>query len=141
VRERAYVIATAALAVLGAAIAGYLTYAHYADKRIACPTGGCETVQSSTYAEVFGVPVAVLGLAAYLGILAALLVPNESSRWLVLGAALTGFLFSTYLVAVQAFDIEAFCLWCLASDAVVTAIAVVALLRVRAFDGQPVAAP
>jgi uncharacterized membrane protein len=62
--------AVAALALVGVAIAGYLTYVHYAGVSITCSTGGCETVQHSRYAEIFGVPVALLGLLAFVGILA-----------------------------------------------------------------------
>jgi uncharacterized membrane protein len=135
--ERSYVLVTAGLAALGATVAGYLTYVHYAHVTIACPTSGCEAVQSSAYAKVFGVPVALLGLVAYLAILAGLTAPRETSRWLVLGVALSGFVFSTYLVFVQAFRIESFCAWCLASDVIVTLIVVIALLRVRATERLP----
>jgi uncharacterized membrane protein len=136
VSERPYVVATGILAVVGTAIAGYLTYVHFSHTRIACPTSGCETVQSSSYSDVFGVPVALLGLTAYVLILAALLVPPDAGRWFVLGVALAGLVFSTYLVVVQAFQIGAFCLWCLASDFVVTLIAAVAFLRVRAAEAS-----
>src|ERR1700752_1648003 len=34
-----------------------------------CGTGGCETVQASQYAVLFGVPVAFYGVAGYLAIL------------------------------------------------------------------------
>ena len=68
--DRTLRIAVAVLALAGAAIAGYLTYAKYADATIACSTGGCETVQESEYAEILGLPVPVLGLAGYLAIFA-----------------------------------------------------------------------
>jgi uncharacterized membrane protein len=138
VSERPYVLASGGLAALGVAVASYLTYSHYAHVMVACPTSGCETVQSSAYSEVFGIPVGLLGLVAYLVILAALVAPLETSRWLVLGVALSGFVFSTYLVLVQAFRIGAFCTWCLASDAIVALIVIVALLRVRTAEGTAV---
>jgi len=51
-------------------IGGYLTYVHYADLRVLCvSSGGCETVQSSRYSNLDGVPVAMLGLACYIAIL------------------------------------------------------------------------
>lgn len=89
-------------------------------------------MQSSQYSEVFGAPVALLGLVAYAAILAALFAPPEAGRWLVIVTALAGCIFSTYLVGVQAFEIRAFCVWCLTSDALVTAIAFLAVLHVRA---------
>src|SRR3954447_889656 len=60
----------AALALAGAAVAAYLVYARYSGVRLACTTGGCETVQHSKYAKAAGIPVAVLGLAAYLAVFA-----------------------------------------------------------------------
>jgi uncharacterized membrane protein len=129
--DRRVVQVSAALALAGAAIAGYLTYAHYADDTIACPTGGCETVQTSSYALVAGVPVALVGLVGYLVILGALFLPRDVGRPLVLAAALTGSIFSLYLIAVQAFEIGAFCAWCLASDAIIVVLAVLAAAAVR----------
>jgi uncharacterized membrane protein len=61
VSDRSLRIAVALLALVGAGIAGYLTYARYAHVSIACSTGGCETVQSSEYAEIVGLEVASLG--------------------------------------------------------------------------------
>ena len=63
-------VAAAVVALAGMGVAGYLTWAHYADQAVICVAGGgCEKVQSSDYAEILGVPVAVLGLAAYATIL------------------------------------------------------------------------
>jgi uncharacterized membrane protein len=127
VSDRRLVLASAVLAVVGAGIAGYLTYTHYSRSAIACPTSGCETVQTSSYAVVAGVPVALLGLIGYLVILVGLALPRETGRIVVLAASLAGSLFSLYLLAVQAFEINAFCAWCLASDVIVLAIAVLSL--------------
>ena len=121
--DRRLIQATAALALTGVAIAAYLTYAHYADTRIACPTGGCETVQSSSYAFLGPLPVALLGLLAYIAILASLLLPRETRWTVVLATALSGAIFSAYLFGVQALELDAFCTWCLASDVLITAIA------------------
>ena len=64
--ERALRVGAVAVALFGAAISAYLLYARYADASIVCATGGCETVQSSRYAEVTGLPVAGLGLLGFL---------------------------------------------------------------------------
>ena len=65
--------AIAALALLGLAISAYLTWVHYAGIEPVC-TGisDCERVQSSDYAELVGIPVAVLGFVGYAAILASL---------------------------------------------------------------------
>jgi uncharacterized membrane protein len=115
--------ASAALALAGLGIAAYLAYTHYSRSSIACPTSGCETVQSSSYATIAGAPVALLGLIGYLVILVGLALPRESGRTIVLAASLAGSLFSLYLLAVQAFEIHAFCAWCVASDVLVLALA------------------
>ena len=129
--DRSLRIAVAALALMGAGIAAYLTYARYAHVTIACSTGGCETVQSSDYAEIVGIPVAVLGLTGYLAIFATALLRGERARVVGAGLALGGLIFSLYLILVQVFAIEAFCQWCLASDAVMLVLTAAALARVR----------
>ena len=58
VRLRAWI---AAAALVGAAIAAYLTYVHYSHTAPICVNSGCETVQKSKYAELGGVPVASAG--------------------------------------------------------------------------------
>jgi uncharacterized membrane protein len=133
VTDRALRIAGAVLALAGAGIAGYLTYAKYADATIACATGGCETVQSSEYAEILRLPVPVLGLAGYLAIFATAIFAGERARLAGAALALGGLIFSAYLVVVQIVAIGAFCQWCLASDVVMLllAAATVARLRVR----------
>lgn len=129
--DRALRIVVAVLALAGAGIAAYLTYTKYADATIACSTGGCETVQDSEYAEILGLPVPVLGLVGYLAILATAFFPGEHARVAGAALALGGLAFSVYLVFVQIFAIEAFCLWCLASDAVMALLAVATVARLR----------
>ncbi len=51
----------ALLSLAGLAVAGYLTYVHYEGIAPVCTTGGCEKVQSSVYAELGGIPVALIG--------------------------------------------------------------------------------
>ena len=78
--ERALRLASAVIAVLGAAITAYLLYVRQSGGALVCSTGGCETVQSSSYAEVLGVPVAALGLVGFLGLLLAALARGEWAR-------------------------------------------------------------
>jgi uncharacterized membrane protein len=137
VSERSLRIVVAALALVGAGIAGYLTYTRYAHVTIACTTGGCETVQSSDYAEIVGIPVAVLGLAGYAGIFATALFPGELARVAGGGLALGGLAFSVYLIFVQVFAIGAFCQWCLASDVVMALLAAATLARLRPRQPAP----
>ena len=117
--------AIAALAVLGLGISAYLTWVHYADIEPVC-TGisDCEKVQTSDYAELAGIPVAVLGIAGYASILASLWMPVEVTVLLAYVAA--GF--SGYLTWAELFKIDAICQWCVVSALASLAIAVLASL-------------
>jgi uncharacterized membrane protein len=118
------------LAVLGIGIAGYLTYVHYAGVEPACSIAhGCHKVQHSEYAALAGVPVAVLGLVGYVGILAALAVDGEPGRMAAALFALVGFGFSAYLTYRELFTIDAICQWCVASAVLMTGLAIVCVRR------------
>jgi uncharacterized membrane protein len=88
-------------------------------------------VQSSRYAEVFGIPVAALGLAGYMAILLTSWSRSELARAGQAAVLLAALAFSSYLVFVQLDLIGAVCEWCLASDAVTAVVAVLVLLRLR----------
>jgi uncharacterized membrane protein len=116
------------LAAIGAAISGYLTYVHMTDRPVIC--GGqasCATVQSSEYASIGGVPIALLGLLFYLVIAALALaaVVRSGALLALFGLALGGVLYSAYLTWVEVAVLEAICFWCVASALVVGLIAVV----------------
>jgi uncharacterized membrane protein len=119
------------LASVGAGLAGYLLYIRHTGGALSCTTGGCETVQSSRYAEVFGIPVAALGLAGYVAILLTSWSRSELARAGQAAVALAALAFSSYLVFVQLHLIGAVCEWCLVSDAVTAVVAVLVLLRLR----------
>jgi uncharacterized membrane protein len=128
---------TLALALVGVGIAGYLTWIHYAGIKVVCLAGGggCEKVQSSSYAELAGVPVALLGLIGYVGILASLLVLREEpERLAVAFLSLVGFGFSMYLTWAELFRIHAICQWCVASAAIMTALAAISLVRLLRYE-------
>ena len=133
---RRLTIALAALGVAGAVIAGYLTWVHYAELSPYCVGGGgaCERVQSSPYAELAGVPVAVIGLGGYLAILASL----AADRSVTVFLAFVGAGFSAYLTYLELAVIDAICQWCVASAIVMTAIAAVSAIRYVAGDERTV---
>jgi uncharacterized membrane protein len=127
VSARAARIAIAALSLAGVAITTYLLYTRYSGHRIACPTGGCETVQESRYAELAGIPVAAIGLAGYLTLLATTFVRSEAGRAAAVAISLAGLAFGAYLLIVQLTVLDAICAWCVASDAVLLLITVTAV--------------
>ncbi|MDH5282103.1 MAG: vitamin K epoxide reductase family protein [Thermoleophilia bacterium] len=138
--DRALRLAAALVALAGAAVAGYLTWAHFAESAVVCVAGGgCETVQESEYAEIAGVSVAVLGLVAYIVVLALIAWDAWIARLSAAMIALIGLLFGAYLLALQLFVIDAICVWCLANDLLIApALAVLTALRLRDGWGQPV---
>jgi uncharacterized membrane protein len=121
--------ATLALALAGAGIAGYLTYVHYAHVQPLCTTGGCEKVQASKYAELFGIPVALLGLAAYAALVALAWVRGANAALASTLVALVGVGFSAYLLWAQLGPIDAICQWCVAQDVVMAALAALCIAR------------
>jgi uncharacterized membrane protein len=80
---------------------------------------------------VLRVPVAALGLVAFLGLFAGAVVRGDWARLGQATLALSALLFSGYLLVIQFAASRAVCHWCLATDVVTTAIAVTALLRLR----------
>jgi uncharacterized membrane protein len=129
--------AIALLALAGAAVAAYLVYARYSGTQVACTTGGCETVQHSKYAKAAGIPVAVLGLGAYLAVFATAL--SRRIEAAAIGAAIVfaGLAFAIYLIVIQVAVIDAICQWCLASDAILAVLAVLSAERLRRLAERP----
>jgi uncharacterized membrane protein len=129
--ERKLVIAIASIALIGVGIATYLVYIHYAGIKPICAAGGggCEKVQTSDYAKLAGIPVAVLGLAGYLAILASLFVRGDLGRLAGAAIALSGFGFSMYLTYREIFTIKAICQWCVGSAVLMTLLAGLTIAR------------
>jgi uncharacterized membrane protein len=120
VPDRVLRVAVAIVALAGTAIAGYLTYVHYQPDALICTaSGGCETVQDSDYATLLGIPVALLGLCAYVVVLALVVWDSEPARVGAAMIALSAVGFAVYLVSLQAFVIDAWCIWCLSNDLVI----------------------
>jgi uncharacterized membrane protein len=102
---------------------------------LACGTGGCDVVQTSRYAEIAGVPVALLGVLFY-GLLLAVSLAGLHGRWaasstptkMIAALAGVGMLFSAYLSYLEAFVIHAWCRWCLSSAVIVTGVFLAALV-------------
>lgn len=138
--DRRLRIAIGVLCVIGIGIGAYLTYVHYEGLKIVClSSGGCETVQSSVYSKLDGIPVATLGLAGYIGILLTLFIRGDLGRAAGFGLALVGFLFSMYLTYRELFTIKAICQWCVASAVLMTVLAILTAIRVLWFEPAPVA--
>lgn len=127
------------LSVIGLGVSLYLTYMYTTDQVAFClGSGGCEAVQYSPYAWIFGIPIPALGAAAYLLlILLAAVAGRPGDRqdlWLLalFGVSLVGLLFSAYLTALELFVIHAICIWCVASAVIQLIVFVLAVSSLRA---------
>lgn len=131
------------LALAGSGISAYLTWAHLAEQSVTCgQSQGCDIVQQSVYSEVGGIPIALLGLIAYLALFALTLLPGHGpGDWdiytplAVFGISLIGVLYSAYLTYLELFVIYAICRWCVSSAIVITAIFLLSLPDLRAAAG------
>lgn len=131
---RATIWATFALSLCGLAISAYLTLAHFEGASIlACSDSGvinCSLVTTSAQSYFLGIPVAILGLAFYLGMTAmnSPWVWRRSERWIALaraGAIVSGLVFVLWLVAAELLIIDHICLWCTGVHIVTFALAVI----------------
>lgn len=120
-RSRAPILYAAAsvVSLIGLGDAIYLTVEHVAGRSVKCTiVSGCSEVLSSQYASMAGIPLALIGAAAYftafsLATLAAFGY-KTAGRLFTLVVALM-FITSIWLVYLQAFVIKAFCQFCLLS--------------------------
>jgi len=125
-----------ALTILGLLVSIYMTIYKYTDNENMCiGSKGCGVVNSSRYSEVSGIPVAVLGIGGYTAILAVLLLERRNSfleqngSMLFFGLSITGFLFTVWLIYVEAALIKAYCPFCLTSQAAMTIIFILSVIR------------
>src|SRR2546426_9046684 len=132
--------AIALLALVGLFVALYLwLHALGFGGAIKCgASGGCETVQTSPWAEFLGMPVAFYGVVGYLALLIVALaglrpaaLSQRSWNLLLLGLATVGVVFTAYLTYVELFLIHAICRWCVGSAVIVTLIWIVSLFSLR----------
>ena len=131
--DRSLRVIAGLVALAGIAVAGYLTWVHYDETALVCVAGGgCETVQQSSYAEIAGLPVALLGLGGYTVVLGLILWDAPYARLAAASLALVGLAFSVYLLVLQLFVIDAVCVWCMANDLVIAPLlAITTALRLR----------
>jgi uncharacterized membrane protein len=112
-------VLAAIVAAIGLADSVYLTIHHLTAVPVPCSLiSGCETVLTSPYAEIWGIPLAAFGALAYFlafsfAILAAF---GNRMMWTVFGVQVTLMaVFTAWLIYLQAFVIGAFCQFCLLS--------------------------
>jgi uncharacterized membrane protein len=125
------------MAIAGTAVSTYLTIAHFTSPKVlACASTGvvnCERVTTSAQSEVFGVPVALMGLAWFLAMCGlcsprAWRSPAPGIRIARLVAVATAMAFVLWLVYAELFVIHAICLWCTVVHVLAFALFVIVVL-------------
>ncbi len=125
------------LSAAGIYVSGYLVTKRFTGGSLACSRWAqCDVVNNSIYSMIHGVPVSVIGLAGYLLLLslalAAVWAPARAQRPLLLLSfllALGGVGFSIYLTYLEVYVIQALCVWCLASAAIITLLLLVSAVN------------
>jgi len=126
----------------GIGVAGYLSYTHLFELPVICgDSQGCDLAAQSVYAKMFGIPVAVFGLLAYIALLALLIARcrvNENLEAYVtlaiFGISLLGVLFSAYLTYLELFVILAVCVWRVASALIMTVLFVLSIWEMKSVN-------
>jgi uncharacterized membrane protein len=137
VKSRALLRWIAVLAVLGIGVSGLALQNHYAKAKTSYCTFGedfnCDIVNRSRYSEVAGVPVALIGILGYAGLLGLATFYRDKAETpaMLLFCALSGLGFSLYLTWVEAKMLETWCVLCLSSLLFILLITVLAALELR----------
>lgn len=118
------------LSIAGFFDAFYLTTLHYKNVIPPCMIAhGCETVLTSQFSTLYGVPIALFGSLFFLSLIILLLLANQTNgffRYFKL-LALLGFAVSIFLFSTQAFILHAFCQYCILSEVIIMAIFILSL--------------
>jgi len=126
------------LSFLGILVALYLTQIHITSQSTLCDFNdrfSCTTVSQSSFSTVVGIPVPLLGLAAYTIIALLSFFLLEDKKWMkrkgisrviskrfLFEFSLVSLVFSLYLTFAETFIVESFCLFCLISQMIILTI-------------------
>lgn len=112
------------LSLIGLGDSFYLALKHFQPvnplEKCGITGGSCDLVLRSSYSEIFGIPLAVIGVLYYLIMLVAFLVYNQKAKRIASATSLVGFVASLYFVYIQLVVIGAICEYCMLSAVVST---------------------
>jgi len=124
------------LAILGAADAIYLLiYKLTGNNQMCLGNGGCHDVNFSPFSEIYGIPVSVFGISAFLAILCILVLEKrlklaeKHGPLVIFGICLGGVVFTAYLTYLEVYIIHAICPFCVASAVLITLLFILAIIR------------
>ncbi len=136
--NRKFTWASIFLAFIGVLDSTYLFIYKISNNNAMClGNGDCATVNASRYSVIYGIPISLLGLLAYLAILALLIfefrniVTKENSNLLIFGISLVGVIFSAYLTYIEFFVIFAICPFCILSAIVILILFIISIIKLK----------
>ena len=125
-----------ALTIIGLLVSIYMTiFKITSNTKMCIGSKDCSVVNASSYSMVNGVPVAVIGVAGYLALLAVQWLERkpgfvqENGSMIFFALSVTGFLFTLYLIYVEVAKIKAYCPFCITSQVTMTLIFVLSVIR------------
>lgn len=125
-----------ALTIIGLLVSIYMTiFKITSNDKMCIGSKDCSVVNASRYSEVNGIPVAVIGVAGYLALLAAQWLERkpgffqQNGTMIFFALSVTGFLFTLYLIFLEVALIKAYCPFCITSQAAMTLIFVISVIR------------
>jgi uncharacterized membrane protein len=130
-------IVSIGLVVIGLLDTIYLSYVKIAHAQIVC--GGsraCDTVNTSSFSVIGGIPIAYLGLITNLFILFLLVMETHGNFWkeysplIVFGLTLVGTIYSIYLTYIEIAVLRAICPYCVVNAVVMLALFGISLVRI-----------
>ncbi|MEN4013304.1 MAG: vitamin K epoxide reductase family protein [Chloroflexota bacterium] len=130
--------------LIGIADSIYLTILKISNNKSLCiqGVGDCWSVNTSRYSEINGIPISLLGLAAYSFILLVLILGNRNDRfsqyspYLLFGVTLIGVIYSGYLTYLEIAVIKAICPLCVISAIAMLILFVYALREIAMPTGN-----
>ena len=125
-----------AVVILGIIIEIYLTIVKYQSSLLVCPNTGvinCENVLTSSYSEILGIPVSLLGIILF--ILAPVLIfkygENGRFLWSIAGAGAVLYSFVSQAI------VGSVCIYCLSADLMIIILLVLTYMEGRKMDSSP----
>ncbi len=125
-----------ALTIIGLLVSIYMTiYKITSNEAMCVGSKDCSVVNASRYSEVNGIPVAVIGVAGYLALLAVQWLERkpgffqQNGTMIFFAISVTGFLFTLYLIFLEVALIKAYCPFCITSQAAMTLIFIISVIR------------
>lgn len=135
------------LGLVGLLLSAYLFKVHGSMETGVCNISSvfsCNSVDQSAYSEIFGIPVSLLGMLFYVAVIGGLLkrtylkklvtkfISLKNFDYVYLSMLIFGVIFGIYLTIIEAFVIEAYCIYCLTSFAITILLAILFYYEMKA---------